>query len=82
MISKCANPECSARFQYLREGRLFRMEIVPDKTAAGSAPISGPKPIRHVEHYWLCGPCSRALTLVLDKGQVVAVPVKIQAAAS
>jgi hypothetical protein len=81
MISKCANPECSARFQYLREGRLFRMEAVPDRAAGEPAPYSA-KVIRHVEHYWLCGMCSRSLTLVLDNGQVVAVPVKIQAAAS
>jgi len=79
VISKCANPECSAPFQYLREGRLFRMDIVPDNfpmTANSS------RPIRHVEHYWLCGPCSRSLTLILDKGQVITVPLKLRAAAS
>ena len=81
MISKCANPECSAPFQYLREGRLFRMDIMPQPSSATSPPNS-PKVIRHVEHYWLCGPCSRSLTLVLDKGQVTAVPLKVRAVAS
>jgi len=79
VISKCANPECSAPFHYLREGRLFRMDIVPDNSAVLA---SSAKAIRHVEHYWLCGPCSQSLTLVLEKGRVVAVPVKLRAAAS
>jgi hypothetical protein len=27
MLSKCANPACSANFRYLHEGRLFHVEI-------------------------------------------------------
>jgi hypothetical protein len=27
MLSKCANPKCSAAFRYLHDGKLFRMEV-------------------------------------------------------
>jgi len=27
MLSKCANPECSAKFGYLHDGKLFRVEL-------------------------------------------------------
>jgi hypothetical protein len=58
------------------------MDIVPEHSSGDPVSTSSAKTIRHVEHYWLCGACSRSLTLVLDKGQVVAVPVKLRAAAS
>ncbi|MBV9086686.1 MAG: hypothetical protein JOY79_04320 [Acidobacteriaceae bacterium] len=57
------------------------MEIMPQPPSGTPAPNS-PRGIRHVEHYWLCGSCSQSLTLVVDKGQVATVPLKIRAAAS
>ena len=27
MLSKCANPECSAKFRYLHDGKVFRLEL-------------------------------------------------------
>ena len=27
MLSKCANPLCSAPFQYLRDGKVFQVEL-------------------------------------------------------
>ena len=27
MVSKCANPACSTPFHYLREGKVFRVEV-------------------------------------------------------
>jgi len=36
MISKCANPACSARFLYLHEGKLFRFEREAKKTPAAA----------------------------------------------
>ncbi len=29
MLSKCANPECCKPFQYLRDGRLYEVEVGP-----------------------------------------------------
>lgn len=48
MLSKCANPACSAKLRYLHEGRIFRLDAsLPNgklhgegnPTAAGSAQI-------------------------------------------
>jgi len=57
MLSKCANPACSARFRYLHEGRIFNLQF--PQHAPGSQE-SRPR----VEHYWLCTPCSRTLKVV------------------
>jgi len=29
MLSKCANPPCSASFRYFRQGKLFRVDTEP-----------------------------------------------------
>ena len=54
MLSKCANPDCPKTLRYLREGKVFRIESAGKKTP------------RKVEHFWLCGDCSRTMTLVPD----------------
>ena len=61
MMSKCANPSCSSVFRYLRDGKLFQ---VP----AGASPKSPevPKTPRRDEFFWLCGDCSRELTIIVD----------------
>lgn len=61
MLSKCANPECATTLHYLREGKVFKVEA--DELRA----IDAPKPVRRVEHFWLCGPCSTSLTLIYDR---------------
>lgn len=70
MISKCANPACSARFLYLHAGTLFRFEreAIEDKE-----PLLGFDPALHrhstgVEFFWLCENCSATLTLTYGKG--------------
>jgi hypothetical protein len=63
MLSKCANPECSTALQYLREGKVFKIESEAD----GPFVVGSPKPVRRVEHFWLCGPCAEKMTLVYDK---------------
>ena len=60
MLSKCANPDCTTTLHYLREGKVFKIEsdtpfLVGEK-----------KPMRRVEHFWLCGPCSGTMTLIND----------------
>ena len=61
MLSKCANPDCSNTLHYLREGKVFKIDSDDKVTTIGG------KPVRRVEHFWLCGPCSQALTLTYDK---------------
>ena len=57
MVSKCANPKCSAHLKYLHAGSLF---VVPkplghDSAAddAFSAPVGS-----QIECFWLCESCS------------------------
>ena len=80
MVAKCANPPCFARFRYLGEGRLFRLEADPafrlsDNPTFGSSKI--------VEYFWLCDACSTSMTLRLDeKGTVTAEPLSEPAPAN
>ena len=69
MVSKCANPGCSAPFLYLHQGKLFRMEtdaIDADDSASGADPESK-KPSQRIAFYWLCSDCAAAMTLTYDK---------------
>ncbi len=91
MLSKCSNPLCSNAFLYLRDGRLFQMEI----EESGSEPAQladdggvsslGRRSSRHVEFFWLCGTCSSTLTLSYKRGlgvKVVPLQSTTQAAAA
>lgn len=67
MVSKCANPRCSASFRYLHEGRIFSLECPrPEPGLSGWQ-----EPAPHVERYWLCPSCSRDMILVLRNGRVI-----------
>jgi hypothetical protein len=70
MVSKCANPICSASFRYLHEGKLFRMAVTAH--AAGNSDVaagSGPKKSsHHIEFFWLCEECAPAMTLTFEPG--------------
>jgi hypothetical protein len=75
MLSKCANPSCTASFRYFHQGKLFRMELEtaePDEavlTRAGKA-------VRHAEFFWLCDRCAPRMTLEhTSNGNVVVKPV-------
>ncbi|HXY51769.1 MAG TPA: hypothetical protein VEI01_20140 [Terriglobales bacterium] len=66
MISKCANPACSARFLYLHSGKLFRFER---EAQEDDGPFLGfdPSVRKHsqgVEFFWLCEACAAVMTLV------------------
>ncbi len=69
MLSKCANPACSTPFQYLREGKLYQIELSP--TEEGGLHLVRRRPGRKVEHFWLCGPCSARMTLAYQRGKGV-----------
>ncbi len=70
MVSKCANPDCSAIFRYLREGRLFNFEV----TKSNPSRVVGVHIARSYEHFWLCPACSVNMTLVKDNGSVAVRP--------
>lgn len=76
MVSKCANPACSAPLLRLREGKLFQFEVrsisVPCEDPPGSE--HGEAPTRQIAHYWLCGPCSERMSLLLEVDSVQVVP--------
>lgn len=77
MISKCANPECSAPFRYLRDGKLFRVDL-DQLESATTLENDSDKPWHRMEHFWLCGRCSATMTLVAEKGRgVTAVPLSL-----
>jgi uncharacterized protein YlaI len=71
MLSKCLNPRCSATFQYLDQGRLFRIDF---NEAARKRASSGTKKdiafqskAHPIEHFWLCQECAQTMTVALDE---------------
>lgn len=68
MITKCANPECGEPFRYLREGKLFRVDLDQlENRAAGKT--DSEKVWHRMEHFWLCGRCAGIMTVVAEKGR-------------
>ena len=70
MVSKCANPDCSATFHYFHKGRLFRMETEagPERRRTMGDDQATRKPLRRLEFYWLCEDCAEKMTLVFERG--------------
>ena len=84
MLSKCANPECTAPFHYLRDGKLFQI-VTSAVTPHSEGPqlLDSSKPLHRVEFFWLCGPCSSTMTLAFQRGKgVITVPLRPPAAHS
>jgi len=52
MVSHCANPDCRRELHYLREGKIYQFILSP-KTGS-----------KRLEHFWLCGECSKKMTLI------------------
>ncbi len=73
MVSKCANPECSAPFLYLHRGKLFRIDTEgrQDRRRNMGNENKGGKSLRRIEFYWLCDECALKMTLAFDKGNGV-----------
>jgi len=59
MVNHCCNPKCNKTLQYLREGKIYVFDVMDSKSTGSS---NGSYP-HHMEHYWLCGPCSETLFL-------------------
>jgi hypothetical protein len=69
MLSKCANPACSASFLYLHSGRLFHLEIAVEQDTA-QLPATDHRtklPVRRLEYFWLCPKCCAQMTLTTDR---------------
>jgi hypothetical protein len=49
MVSKCANPNCSAEFMYFGDGKLFEFESTSSRAAR--------------DFHWLCNECAKSLKL-------------------
>jgi hypothetical protein len=77
MLSKCANPLCSASFRYFHQGRLFRVETsVTASLTNASGNVNAGKPAARVEFFWLCDSCAPQMTLEHDgRGHVTVTPV-------
>lgn len=75
MISKCANPACSAHFLYLHEGKLFRVLRGTDEALGPQMGVDPTmrKRAQRVEFFWLCEKCSGKLTIRYKKGSGVIV---------
>lgn len=67
MVSKCANPKCTARMKYLHEGRLFVVQTSSSVRywRQESDSFSAP-PGRQIEHYWLCDSCAHSMKVTAD----------------
>jgi hypothetical protein len=75
MLSKCANPACTARFRYLHEGRIFSAVFDAKEPVRGEEAFQ--ETPRRVERYWLCDTCAVTMTLVISAGRVVLRPVPL-----
>ena len=71
MVSKCANPSCSAIFLYLREGKIFHVAAGAHGPEKGST--SGTS--TH-ERFWLCGECSTRMTIISGGSGISVIPLQ------
>ena len=69
MLSKCANPACSARFLYLNDGKIFNVEL--------GVPSQGARLTYRIEHFWLCHDCARTLRVARENGEVTVRPLHL-----
>ncbi len=65
MVSTCANPECTASFRHLSDGRLFLVD------AKGNGPAERRNHPSPPEYFWLCGRCVLQYTLYVGPGNRV-----------
>jgi hypothetical protein len=68
MLSKCANPACSASFRYLHQGRIFSLL---SGLGCGANAVWDHLLERQVERYWLCDSCAQTMTVCRDNDHAV-----------
>lgn len=65
MVSTCANPECSAPFRHLRQGRLFLVDPRDRRYSQAGWGSS------QLQFFWLCEQCMPRFTLAVGPGERV-----------
>lgn len=65
MVSTCANPECSAPFRHLTQGRLFLVNPRDRRPSQAGRSSSG------LQFFWLCEQCIPRFTLAVGPGELV-----------
>ena len=67
MVSKCANPKCTARMKYLHEGRLF---VVQTRSSLrywrGDSDSFSAPPGKQIEYFWLCHSCADQMKVTTE----------------
>jgi len=71
MVSNCLNPACRVPFSHARDGRFFSV----DRQLAHH---QNQAPDHQPEQYWLCGPCSQLLKVVVEDGEIKTVPIDLE----
>lgn len=75
MLSKCANPECSAHFHYYGQGKLFEVFFEDAELCRKAGRVDVPAMMKKhpqgVERFWLCTQCSETLTVAVDRSNNV-----------
>lgn len=71
MLSKCANPTCSASFRRLGSGRLFRFEVRSPSEPCRDVPhsVCNTKSGHASVFFWLCENCKLTHTLSFDSAR-------------
>jgi hypothetical protein len=67
MLTHCANSSCRAAFDYRLGGLFFRFTKREARLQL-SQEASSPNRTHEVEHFWLCGKCSKTHTLIWADG--------------
>ena len=88
MLSKCANPACTAKLHYLGDGKIYRtgddssrrlhiaFDPMPANVPSGDQIGTQPPVAVRREYFWLCRECSKDLTLEVQESSVVVVPIR------
>lgn len=81
MLAKCMNSNCPATFQYLHQGRLFRIDFNEEEKKNALSGRKTVAPIRGranpIEHFWLCESCAATMTIGLSEaGEVHLLPLE------
>lgn len=71
MLHKCANPTCTNAFRRITEGKLYYVETEYFDSPSRASRGGRKRPVRRVEHYWMCDQCSSFLSLAFDQSRGV-----------
>jgi hypothetical protein len=80
MLSKCANPICSASFKYFRQGKVFEVRSDSSHFAVSITAGAVRESSNSVQHYWLCAKCSAKMTIAVNRNrEILVLPLTVQA---